>query len=79
MQTETYRPTDVLLFFALVTNEGAAYKIIRSGESDQVSDFSQLDSNFHQEHSKRHVGFVSAPVFARPDGMRRGEATFPVP
>jgi len=31
-----------------------------------------------EEHSKRHVGFVSAPVFARPDGMRRGEATFPV-
>ena len=30
-----------------------------------------------QEHSKRQVGFVSAPVFARPDGMRRGEATFP--
>eukprot|EP00913_Durusdinium_trenchii_P030106 g28211.t1 len=30
------------------------------------------------EHAARKVGFVSAPVFARPDGMRRGEATFPV-
>jgi 3-hydroxyisobutyrate dehydrogenase-like beta-hydroxyacid dehydrogenase len=31
-----------------------------------------------EEHSARKVGFVAAPVFARPDGMRRGEATIPV-
>jgi 3-hydroxyisobutyrate dehydrogenase-like beta-hydroxyacid dehydrogenase len=29
-------------------------------------------------HADREVGFVAAPVFARPDGMRRGEATIPV-
>eukprot|EP00927_Polykrikos_kofoidii_P066879 TRINITY_DN6243_c0_g1_i1.p1 TRINITY_DN6243_c0_g1~~TRINITY_DN6243_c0_g1_i1.p1 ORF type:complete len:370 (+),score=61.27 TRINITY_DN6243_c0_g1_i1:87-1196(+) len=29
-------------------------------------------------HEKSGVGFVSAPVFARPDGMRRGEATIPI-
>ncbi|CAJ1389863.1 unnamed protein product, partial [Effrenium voratum] len=31
-----------------------------------------------EEHLAGGVGFVAAPVFARPDGMRRGEATFPV-
>jgi len=31
-----------------------------------------------EAYAARGVGFVSAPVFARPDGMRRGEATFPV-
>jgi len=31
-----------------------------------------------EAHAARGVGFVSAPVFARPDGMRRGEATVPV-
>jgi len=31
-----------------------------------------------QKHAAKGVGFVSAPVFARPDGMRRGEATIPV-
>ncbi|CAE7266939.1 yfjR, partial [Symbiodinium pilosum] len=31
-----------------------------------------------EAHAEKEVGFVSAPVFARPDGMRRGEATFPV-
>merc|ERR1712232_823838 len=30
------------------------------------------------EYAASGVGFVSAPVFARPDGMRRGEATIPV-
>lgn len=30
------------------------------------------------EYEERGLGFVSAPVFARPDGMRRGEATIPV-
>lgn len=30
------------------------------------------------EHQQAGVGFVAAPVFARPDGMRRGEATIPV-
>ncbi|CAJ1341506.1 unnamed protein product, partial [Effrenium voratum] len=30
-----------------------------------------------EEHLAGGVGFVAAPVFARPDGMRRGEATFP--
>ena len=29
-------------------------------------------------HEKRGVGFVSAPVFARPDGMISGNATIPV-
>lgn len=68
MTTQTYRPTDVF-WVALVKKRRGSLQY-----------FSQLDSNFHpQEHSKRHVGFVSAPVFARPDGMRRGEATFPVP
>jgi len=31
-----------------------------------------------EAHEAQGVGFVSAPVFARPDGMRRGEATIPV-
>jgi len=31
-----------------------------------------------EAYAARGLGFVSAPVFARPDGMRRGEATFPV-
>jgi 3-hydroxyisobutyrate dehydrogenase-like beta-hydroxyacid dehydrogenase len=31
-----------------------------------------------EEHAAKGVGFVSAPVFARPDGMRRGEATIPI-
>jgi len=31
-----------------------------------------------KSHSELDVGFVAAPVFARPDGMRRGEATIPV-
>lgn len=30
------------------------------------------------KHAALGIGFVSAPVFARPDGMRRGEATIPV-
>lgn len=29
-------------------------------------------------HSKRDIGFVSAPIFARPDGMAAGQATIPV-
>lgn len=29
------------------------------------------------QHASRGIGFVAAPVFARPDGMRRGEATIP--
>mmetsp|Transcript_90400 Transcript_90400/g.160079 ORF Transcript_90400/g.160079 Transcript_90400/m.160079 type:complete len:295 (+) Transcript_90400:113-997(+) len=29
-------------------------------------------------HAARGVGFVTAPVFARPDGMRRGDASIPV-
>merc|ERR1712062_58565 len=31
-----------------------------------------------KKHAALGVGFVSAPVFARPDGMRRGEATIPI-
>lgn len=31
-----------------------------------------------EEHTLKDVGYVSAPVFARPDGMRRGEATVPI-
>lgn len=31
-----------------------------------------------EAHEEKGVGFVAAPVFARPDGMRRGEATITV-
>lgn len=29
-------------------------------------------------HAERGVGFVAAPVFARPDGMRKGDASIPI-
>jgi len=37
-----------------------------------------ISRSLSEAYEARAVGFVSAPVFARPDGMRRGEATFPV-
>eukprot|EP00439_Symbiodinium_sp_Y106_P079154 s1447_g17.t2 len=37
-----------------------------------------ISRSLSEAYAARAVGFVSAPVFARPDGMRRGEATFPV-
>lgn len=38
----------------------------------------QTSLDLAEEHAAKGVGFVAAPVFARPDGMRRGEATIPV-
>lgn len=38
----------------------------------------QISRDMAKEYTDRKVGFVAAPVFARPDGMRRGEATIVV-
>lgn len=57
---------------ALQSQGGGAIHVSCSTVSPNIS------RELAEEHSKRQVGFVSAPVFARPDGMRRGEATFPV-
>jgi len=36
-----------------------------------------ISNELAEAHAAQEVGFVAAPVFARPDGMRRGEATIP--
>merc|ERR1719235_2550942 len=38
----------------------------------------QTTRRLAEAHMARGTGFVAAPVFARPDGMARGEATIPV-
>eukprot|EP00928_Gymnodinium_smaydae_P022122 TRINITY_DN18677_c0_g1_i1.p1 TRINITY_DN18677_c0_g1~~TRINITY_DN18677_c0_g1_i1.p1 ORF type:complete len:370 (-),score=77.07 TRINITY_DN18677_c0_g1_i1:35-1105(-) len=38
----------------------------------------EIANRLASAHAAAGVGFVSAPVFARPDGMRRGEATIPM-
>merc|ERR1719235_658295 len=38
----------------------------------------QTTRRLAEAHMAKGTGFVAAPVFARPDGMARGEATIPV-